>query len=104
MLTDTAVFPRLHTQNRLDEPLSLLAGQTAGRGRGLKSGTRYWLIRGFDSNKLIFEAKISTGQISRDKLEQLLKALAGKAGLSFEEMVAAYAKRRTRVANSLLLY
>jgi hypothetical protein len=32
----------------------------------------------------------------------LLKALAAKAGLGFDEIVGAYAKRRTKIANNLL--
>jgi hypothetical protein len=62
----------------------------------------YWLIRGHDGFKTIFEMKVSVGQFTRDQLHQLLKALAAKAGLTDTEIVGAYAKRRTKIANDLL--
>lgn len=63
---------------------------------------RYWLITGYDSAKTIFEMKVGIGQITRDQMDDLLRALTAKAGLAFDEMVGAYAKRRTRIANSHL--
>jgi hypothetical protein len=35
-------------------------------------------------------------------MEQLLMALAAKAGLNYNEIVGAYATRRTKIANALL--
>src|SRR2546426_10564743 len=63
---------------------------------------RYWLIRGYDGFKKIFEMKVGLGQFTDDRIQRLLQALAAKAGLSFAEIVAAYAKRRTKISNNLL--
>ncbi|HXN24689.1 MAG TPA: hypothetical protein VOA41_18300 [Candidatus Dormibacteraeota bacterium] len=62
----------------------------------------YWIIRGHDSLKLIFEIKVGAGQFTDDQIVQLLKALAAKEGLTCSEIVAAYAKCRTKIANNLL--
>ena len=63
---------------------------------------RYWQIRGYDSSREIFALRIEAGQITYDQLKQMLKALAAKAGLGFVEIVGAYAKRRTKIADDLL--
>lgn len=63
----------------------------------------HWLIRGYDSTTMIYERKLDAGQITEDQVKSLLKALTAKAGLTFDEIVGAYAKRRTKIANDLLL-
>ena len=63
---------------------------------------RYWLIRGHDGFKTIFETKVSLGQFTADQIQDLLKALTAKMGLTCEEIVGAYAKRGTKVANDHL--
>ena len=63
---------------------------------------RYWLIKGHDGFKTIFEMKVGAGQITDDQIHLLLQALAAKAGLTFAQIVGAYAKRRTRISNNLL--
>jgi len=62
----------------------------------------YWKIRGHDSLKTIFEANVEFGHITENQICHLLQALASKAGLTFAEMVGAYAKRRSRISNDLL--
>jgi len=62
----------------------------------------HWLIRGYDSMRLIFEREVKAGQLSEEEVKALLRTLAAKAGLSFDEIVGAYAKRRTGIANDLL--
>jgi len=52
---------------------------------------------------LIYERKLDLGPITEDQLKSLLKALAAKAGLTVDEIVGAYAKRRTTIANDLVL-
>jgi hypothetical protein len=64
---------------------------------------RQWLIRGFDGLTKIFEIKISVGQLTDDQMKQMLKALTAKAGLEYREIVGAYAKRGTKIANDLLI-
>jgi len=63
---------------------------------------RYWHILGHDSTKKIFEKKVKIGCYSDNQIEQLLKALAARAELDFEEIVGAYAKRGTKISNDLL--
>ena len=64
--------------------------------------TRYWLIRGHDGLKTIFEMQVGLGQFSENQIQHLLRALAARAGLNFAEIVGAYAKRRTKISNNLL--
>ena len=45
---------------------------------------------------------VAIGQMTDDQIKQMLKALAAKAGLDYGEIVGAYAKRRTNIANELL--
>ena len=46
--------------------------------------------------------KVGIGQFTSDQIDYLLKALAAKAGLTYSEIVGAYATRRTKIANDLL--
>jgi len=62
----------------------------------------YWLIRGYDSNTLIFEKKVKLGQFTEDQIRRLLQALVAKEGLTCAEMLGAYAKRGTTISNNLL--
>jgi hypothetical protein len=63
---------------------------------------RYWRIRGYDSSTEIFDMTVAVGQMTDDQIKQMLKALAANAGLDYGEIVGAYAKRRTKIANDLL--
>lgn len=63
---------------------------------------RYWRIEGFDSMQTIFKTRLELGQFTDERIKALLRALAAKAGLTYEETVGAYAKPRTKIANSLL--
>jgi hypothetical protein len=62
----------------------------------------FWRICGYDSSTQIFERTVELGQFSKRQMEQLLMALAAKAGLTYDEIVGAYAKRRAKIANGLL--
>lgn len=62
-----------------------------------------WRIRGYDSLKPIFERTVELGQFNENQMGHLLMALAAKAGLSYDEIVGAYAKRRTKIANDFLI-
>src|SRR5260370_259100 len=59
----------------------------------------YWRIEGKDSLTRIFERKVELGQFTENQMKHLLMALAAKAGLDYDEIVGAYATRRTRIAN-----
>jgi hypothetical protein len=63
---------------------------------------RHWLIQGFDGQRKIYERKVGLGQLSEKQVEAILKALAAKAGLDFDEIIGAYATRGTKIANDLL--
>jgi hypothetical protein len=63
---------------------------------------RFWLIRGYDSLEPIFEKKVSAGQFTDEQIKRLLQALAAKQGLTLDEILGAFAKRKTKIANSLL--
>jgi hypothetical protein len=63
---------------------------------------RHWLIRGYDRTKLIFQMRVGLNQLSDKQMKDLLRTLTAKASLQFSEIVGAYAKRRTKIANDLL--
>ena len=42
------------------------------------------------------------GCFTENQIKALLMALAAKAGLNFEEIVGAYAKKKTKISNDLL--
>jgi hypothetical protein len=62
----------------------------------------YWMIRGYDSSTQIFERTVEFGQFTDNQIKHLLRALVAKAGLDNDEMVGAYAKRGTKIANDHL--
>lgn len=66
------------------------------------SQKRYWRIRGYDGLTLIFEKTVSLGQFSENQMKLLLQALTAKASLNFDEIIGAYAKRGTTLANNHL--
>jgi hypothetical protein len=63
---------------------------------------RYWHIEGYDGTKKIFEKRVKVGLFSQNMVKALLMALTAKAGLNFEEIVGAYAKKKTKISNDLL--
>jgi len=48
---------------------------------------RYWRIRGYESAKCIYEVDITVGEYSERDIENLLRALVSRAGLTFPEIV-----------------
>jgi hypothetical protein len=63
---------------------------------------RYWRIQGRSSLRLIFEETIPVGCVTIGQLKELLKCLAAKDGLTHEEIVGSYVKKKTKKSNSLL--
>jgi hypothetical protein len=51
---------------------------------------------------MIFEKKVEVGQFTDDQIKHLLQSLVAKAGLNFDEIVGAHAKRKTKISNNLL--
>jgi hypothetical protein len=63
---------------------------------------RYWRIEGYDSLTKIYDQEVEVSCFSEKQIRALLMALAARAGLGFAEIVGAYARRRSRIANDLL--
>jgi len=61
-----------------------------------------WRIVGYDGTTVIYETRVDVGQLTQSQVKALLMALTAKAGLTFDEILGAYAKRRTKIANNLL--
>ena len=68
----------------------------------MQATEKYWLIQGYDGFTKIYEKQVDGGQLTESQVIALLKTLVAKAGLNFDQIVGAYAKSRTRVANDLL--
>ena len=62
----------------------------------------YWEIVGRDSFKEIFRIKVPYGYYTENGIKSLLMALTAKEGLACNEIVGAYAKRSSKLYNSLL--
>ncbi len=66
----------------------------------------YWHIEGYDGLNKIFDKKVIWGCYPGKSIQNVLRALAArgdpKGGLNFDEIVGAYAKRKTNIANDLL--
>jgi hypothetical protein len=62
----------------------------------------HWLIRGYDSTTLMFEKRVKFSHFSREQIRRVLQSLAARAGLGFDEIIGAHARRRTKIANDLL--
>jgi hypothetical protein len=63
---------------------------------------RFWRIRGHKGFDVFFDATIPVGLLTEDQLKHLLRCLAAKAGLDYDEVIGGYVKRRTRRAHGLL--
>ena len=61
-----------------------------------------WLIQGFNGTTPLYQREVDASQITQDQMKNLLKALVAKAGLTDDEIVGAYARPRTKIANDLL--
>jgi len=62
----------------------------------------YWHIEGYDNLAKIYEKNVKAGYFSDRQIQTLLMALAAKAGLDFDEIVGAHAKKGTKIKNNLL--
>jgi len=64
--------------------------------------TRYWHILGYDSLERIYDRKVKVGYFSEARIQELLMALAARAGLNYDEIVGAYATKNVKISNVLL--
>ena len=62
--------------------------------KGKPTEKSHWLIQGFDGLSKIHEWKVDAQHISEENVQLLLKALAGKVGLTPDEIVGAHVNRR----------
>ncbi len=63
---------------------------------------RFWRVRGYKQFELIYDVTIPIGCITESKIKELLRCLAAKDGLDYREIVGAYVKRKTKLANEHL--
>ena len=63
----------------------------------------FWRVQGFDGLTEIYRRDIDGHHIGENQVQGLLMALTAKAGLDFDEIVGAYAARRAKIANDLLV-
>jgi len=63
---------------------------------------KYWRIVGFDSTTKIFENLVPLGTFSQKQMAEALRVLAARAGLTFEEILASYAKKNAKGYRVLL--
>jgi hypothetical protein len=61
----------------------------------------YWRIERYDSSRKIYDRKFKAAYFSEKKIQALLMALAANAGLNFDEIVGAYAKKGTQIEPTL---
>jgi hypothetical protein len=66
-------------------------------------GKCYWRICGYAGLIQIFERTVELRQFTEGQIKHLLMTLAAKEGLNHDEIVGAYAKRGTKIANDLLI-
>jgi hypothetical protein len=62
----------------------------------------YWHIKGYDGLAKIYDRKVKSGYYGENQVQLLVQVLAAKAGLSFDEIVGAYARKRSKISNDLL--
>lgn len=63
---------------------------------------RHWLIQGYDGTNLIYERRVPVWSSTECQVQQILRVLASKASLTFDEILGAYARRGTEIANDLV--
>jgi hypothetical protein len=63
---------------------------------------RFWRIRGYKRFDPILDVTIPAGSMTEAKVQELLKCLAAKENLSYEEIIGGYVKRNTKRAHELL--
>lgn len=63
---------------------------------------RFWRIRGYRRFDPILDVTIPAGSMTERQVQDLLKCLAAKEGLAYEEIIGAYVRRNTKRANHLL--
>jgi len=68
-----------------------------------RNSTRHWKIQGWDSFTKLFEHRIKVGQITQNKMEDLLRTLTAKIALNEEEIICSYSKKGTKIHHDYLI-
>lgn len=68
----------------------------------MRTKKTYWRIVGYDSTKKIFESEIPIGFFTDKQMGNVLRVLAAKAGLTYDEILDSYVRRNTKRYRSLL--
>jgi hypothetical protein len=63
---------------------------------------KYWRVVGYDSTTRIFEKLVPLGTLTERQMAQALRVLAGRAGLSFEEILDCHLKKNAKGYRTLL--
>jgi len=63
---------------------------------------KYWRIVGYDSTEIIYEDEALLGCYSEREMENLLRSLVCRAGLTFREIADSYARKNARRYRALL--
>ena len=61
-----------------------------------------WAIRGYDGYDKIYERFVPLGYFSESQIQEVLRVLVSKESLDLDEIIGAYVKRKTKIANDLL--
>jgi len=64
---------------------------------------KVWKIQGYDGQTKIYDIEVKEGLFTENKIQELLKILVAKTSLEFDEIVGAYARKRSKISNDLLL-
>jgi len=62
----------------------------------------YWHIEGYEGTRRIFECQVSYSHFSGSQIDAVLMALAAKGGLTYDEIINAYASAKAPTKNGLL--
>lgn len=62
----------------------------------------YWHIEGYEGTKKFFGRQVNYSQFSEAQIRAVLMALAAKGGLTYNEIINAYASARAPAKNELL--
>jgi hypothetical protein len=63
---------------------------------------KYWRIVGYDTTTQIFEKLVPLGTLSEKQMADALRALAARAGLTFDEILDCHARKNAKGYRTLL--
>jgi hypothetical protein len=63
---------------------------------------KHWRVVGYDSTTQIFEKVVPLGSLSQKQMAGVLRVLAARAGLTFEEILDCHVKKNAKAYRALL--